>query len=179
MTRLQSLPIRVGTLAVAVLWSGLVKGQNLSVTVDPVNVRQQGTISFTEFPAGEISNLPQDADPVSAETDDHQYRIIVDLKSIKPARFGTFNVDLYIQKALAPSVELSKFVLTGTPIGGFLDSNDFISVHVVRNGANSKATLSIPPTQPRPGRPYLYRCSHPAAGRFSGTDDEQRFQVRE
>ena len=84
MTHFKSFMGKVGALTAALLWTVNATGQNTTVLIDPVNVRQQGTISFAEFPAGQVPNLSQDVDPVSAETDDHQYRIVVDLKSIKP-----------------------------------------------------------------------------------------------
>ncbi len=144
MTHFKSFTSRVGVLTAVLLWAVSATGQNTTVLIDPVNVRQQGTISFAEFPAGQVPNLFQDVDPVSADTDDHQYRIIVDLKSIKPGRFGTFNADLYVQPTNLPNAELSKFILTGTPVGGFLDSNDYVSVHVLRSGRNSKGSVAIP-----------------------------------
>jgi len=144
MNQLESLTRKASILTISLLWGVIATGQNISITIDPVNVHQQGTITFAQFPAGQVPNLPQDIDPFSVDTDDHQYRIVADLKSIKPGRFGTFNVDLYVQYSSAPNAGLYKFILTGTPIGSFLDSNDYISVHVLRGGGDSKGALAIP-----------------------------------
>jgi hypothetical protein len=125
-------------------WGVLVAAQNVSVSVETVNVRQQGTISFSEFAAGQLSVLPPEVDPITSDTDDHRYRIIADLKSVKPGRFGTFNIDLYVEKGSTSNSGLSKFVVTGTPVGGFLDSTDRISIHVLQNGTDSKGMLAVP-----------------------------------
>lgn len=135
---------RIGILSVTGLWGALALAQDFSIVIDSVNVRQQGTITFREFLVGEVPGLSQDIDQVSTETDDHKYRIVADLNSIKPGRFGTFNVDLYVQEAAQPNARFFKFTLTGAPVGGFLDVDESITIHVLRGNSESKAAVDIP-----------------------------------
>jgi hypothetical protein len=114
-----------------------------SLSIETSNVRQQGTIAFSEFAAASAAPS-SDADLVSMETEDHKFKVAVDLNSIRPGRFGTFTADVYVQQVDPPSAAASKFVITGSPIGSFLDVDDRITVHVQTAGQDSQGYLNIP-----------------------------------
>jgi hypothetical protein len=114
-----------------------------SLSVEPLNVRQQGTITFAVLAAGE-AGLPSGADLVSAETEDHKYKLMVDLNSLRPGRFGTFAAELYVLPEDSTHASNYKFVLTGSPIGPFLDVDDRIAVDVVTGRLDSKGYVNLP-----------------------------------
>src|SRR5579859_3809765 len=60
MNQLASLTRKASILTISLLWGVIATGQNISITIDPVTVHQQGTITFAQFPAGQVPNLPQD-----------------------------------------------------------------------------------------------------------------------
>jgi hypothetical protein len=113
------------------------------LSIETLNVRQQGTITFGVFAAGPTV-LPSGADLVSAETEDHKYKVAVDLSSIHPGRFGTFTAEIYLQPEDLPTASAYKFVVTGSPIGPFLDVDDRITLHVQAADQDSKGYLNVP-----------------------------------
>lgn len=144
MIRPRSWAARTALFLIFTSCGALVSAQELSIVVDTANVRGQGTIDFKEFPLGLVSAVPSGVDSVSVETSAPRYRLWADLNSIVPGRFGTFSFDLYARDESAPNVGFHRFTITGTPVGGFVDSNDNISVHVLKGATDSKGVLAIP-----------------------------------
>lgn len=114
-----------------------------SLSIETLNVRQQGTISFAVFAVGPTAP-PSGGDLVSAETEDHKFKIAVDLKSIRAGRFETFVAEIYVQPGAPIGSPVYKFAITGSPIGPFLDVNDRITLHVQSGTQDSKGYLNMP-----------------------------------
>jgi hypothetical protein len=114
-----------------------------SLSVETLNVRQQGTITFSVFAAG-ATVIPSGADLVSADIPGDKYKVVVDLNSIRPGRFGTFTAELYVQTGDSLTVSTYKFMVTGSSIGVFLDVDDRITLHVQAGGQDTKGYLNLP-----------------------------------
>ncbi len=138
---------RVSALALIVLMASVGPSARAaevpSLSIDTVNVRQQGTITFSELMLGTNAPAPG-ADLVSAETEDQRFLVAVDLNSVQPGRFGTFAFNIYLQQTDLPHKTFQEFIVTGNPTGVFLDVDDRIAVHVKIADRDSQAYINVP-----------------------------------
>jgi hypothetical protein len=109
------------------------------LSLDSVNVRQEGVVSFSTLSVG--------ADPRSdfpsprfllGQTDDQSFRLYVDVDSIQQVRFNTFTFTVYLANATSAGRGAYKFQITGNPTGSFRDAPVRVSFHV-KTGSSSIA----------------------------------------
>jgi hypothetical protein len=115
------------------------------LTFDSVNVKQEGSVTFSVLPGGTASRADfPEPQFVLAQTDDGAYRLYVDVDSIQQVRFNAFNFTAYLVDAKAGGQKSSKFQVTGNPTGSFRDAAVRISFHVKGAGTNAIGVILMP-----------------------------------
>lgn len=112
------------------------------LTLDDVNVKQDGEVKFATLYLG-AENRTDFPTPrfLLGQTDDHAYRLYLDVDSIQQLRFNSFNFSAYLADAKLGTTAAHKYQITGNPTGTFRDAPVKVSFHV-KNGA-TVATGSI------------------------------------
>ncbi|HEY1766142.1 MAG TPA: hypothetical protein VGG26_00715 [Terracidiphilus sp.] len=113
--------VRVRNLALSALlfipWacSSLGQAAQPDLTLDSVNVRQEGVVSFSTLFLGPESRSDFSASQfLVGQTDDQAYRLCIDLASIQQVRFNAFTFTAYMVSAKG-TPQASKFQVTGNP----------------------------------------------------------------
>lgn len=121
--------------------SGFAQPAGPQLTLDSVNVRQEGVVSFSTLDLGPDSG-PESHSSFAApqflvgETDDQSYRLAIDTASIQQVRFNTFTFTAYLVHGQGATPEVWRYQVTGNPAGLFRDSPVRVSFHV-KSAANS------------------------------------------
>jgi hypothetical protein len=120
---------------------GLAQPAGPQLTLDSVNVRQEGVVSFSTLDLGvDVGPESRSGFPVPqflvGETDDQSYRLAIDTASIQQVRFNTFTFTAYLAHGQGATPEVWRYQVTGNPAGLFRDSPVRVSFHV-KAGANS------------------------------------------
>jgi hypothetical protein len=130
------------------------------LSLDSVNVRQEGVVSFSTLALGPESRSDFPAPQfLLGETEDQSFRLGIDLASIQQVRFNAFTFTAYLVHSLGAGPEAWRYQVTGNPAGLFRDSPVRVSFHV-KSGANSLAGSILMP---------VYNA---AAGNLLGTEKQ-------
>jgi hypothetical protein len=115
------------------------------LTLDSVNVRQEGVVSFSvlslgpdgqsEFPAPRF---------LLGQTDDQTFRLYVDVDSIQQVRFNAFTFTAYLNDPKLTGQKTYRFQITGNPTGSFRDAPVRISFHVKNGSSNATGGILMP-----------------------------------
>ena len=106
------------------------------LTLDSVNVRQEGVVSFSTLALGTEARSGFPAPQfLLGETEDQAFRLCIDMASIQQVRFNAFTFTAYVVNAKGAQ-EAYKYQVTGNPAGLFHDSAVRVAFHV-KTGANS------------------------------------------
>ena len=107
------------------------------LTLDSVNVRQEGVVSFSVLSLGPDNESEFPAPRyLLGQTEDQTYRLYVDVDSIQQVRFNAFTFTAYLSDPKRAAQKTYRFQITGNPTGSFRDAPVRISFHV-KNGLNS------------------------------------------
>jgi hypothetical protein len=134
------------TLALVVL-SAIAFGQgpSLQFTMDSVNVRQEGVVSFSTLFLGPDSRSDFPAPRfLLGQTDDQTYRLYLDVDSIQQVRFNAFTFAVYLASAKETGRGAYKFQVTGNPTGSFRDAPVRVSFHVKNGTSNAVGGIIMP-----------------------------------
>lgn len=109
------------------------------LSLDSVNVRQEGVVSYStlSFGADPLSDFPSPRF-LLGQTDDQSFRLYVDVDSIQQVRFNAFTFTAYLANAASTAKGSYKFQITGNPTGSFRDAPVRVSFHV-KTGSNNIA----------------------------------------
>jgi hypothetical protein len=115
------------------------------LTLDPVNVRQEGMVSFSTLALGTEarSDFPT-PQFLLGETDDQSYRLCIDLASIQQVRFNAFTFTAYLAHGQGAGTQAWRYQITGNPAGLFADAPVRVS-YQVKSGANRLAGSILMP----------------------------------
>ena len=139
-------PLAVGVVLIAV-GSSLGFGQSSApqFSMDSVNVRQEGVVSFStlflatdaraDFPAPRF---------LVGQTEDQSYRLYLDVESIQQIRFNAFTFAAYLTNSKESAGGGYKFQVTGNPTGSFRDAPVRVSFRVKSGMNNSVGTILMP-----------------------------------
>jgi len=106
------------------------------LTLDSVNVRQEGVVSFSTLALGTEARSDFPAPQfLLGETEDQAFRLCIDMASIQQVRFNAFTFTAYVVNAKGAQ-QAYKYQVTGNPAGLFHDSAVRVAFHV-KTGANS------------------------------------------
>jgi hypothetical protein len=131
------------------------------LTLDSVNVRQEGIVGFSVLPIGPDGQSEFPAPRfLLGQTEDQTFRLYVDVDSIQQVRFNAFTFTAYLNDPRLAGQKTYRFQITGNPTGSFRDAPVRISFHV-KNGSssatggilmpvyNAAKTISSPPKSRR------------------------------
>jgi hypothetical protein len=109
------------------------------LTLDPVNVKQEGTVSFSVLSVG-IETRSDFPGPrfVPAQTEDGAFRLYMDVDSIQQVRFNEFTFTAFLVDVKAGGQRSTKVQITGNPNGLFRDAPVRVTFRV--KGAASSVT---------------------------------------
>ncbi len=109
------------------------------LTLDPVNVKQEGSVSFSVLSVG-IETRSDFPGPrfVPAQTEDGAFRLYMDVDSIQQVRFNEFTFTAYLVDVKAGGPRSTKVQITGNPNGLFRDAPVRVTFRV--KGAASSVT---------------------------------------
>jgi hypothetical protein len=118
---------------------------NYQLTLDSVNVRQQGVVSFStlflsidprsEFPAPRF---------LLGQSDDQAFRFYIDVDSIQQVRFNAFTFTAYLVDVKDAAHKTNMFQITGNPTGSFQDAPVTVSFRVVHGPGKSNGVILMP-----------------------------------
>ena len=115
------------------------------LTLDSVNVRQEGVVSFSTLSLG--PDIRTDF-PVPrfllGQTDDQAFRLHVDVDSIQQVRFNAFTFTAYLADTKAAGQKTYKFQITGNPTGSFRDAPVRVSFHVKTGSTSASGGILMP-----------------------------------
>lgn len=139
---------RLGTLLLVFLassLSGFAQPAGPQLTLDSVNVRQEGVVSFSTLELGPAARADF-ASPqfLLGETDDQAYRLCIDPASIQQVRFNTFTFTAYLVHGQGPAPEAYRYQITGNPAGLFRDSPVRVSFHVKMGTSSLAGSILMP-----------------------------------
>lgn len=101
------------------------------LSVDSVNVRQEGVVSFSTLALGPESRTSFPAPQfLLGQTDDQAYRLCIDPASIQQLRFNAFTFTAYLVNDKGANQSAYRFQVTGNPAGTFRDSPVRVGFHV-------------------------------------------------
>lgn len=113
-------------------------------TMDSVNVRQQGVVSFSALALGRDSRTDFTGPRfLMGETDDQSFRLFIDLDSIQQVRFNAFTFTAYLARVKGAAQETYKYQVTGNPTGSFGDVPVRVAFHV-NAGATATGWVRMP-----------------------------------
>lgn len=112
---------------------------------DDVNIKQDGEVKFATLYQGS-ENRTDFPTPrfLLGQTDDHAYRLYLDVDSIQQLRFNSFNFSAYLSDAKAGGATSYKFQITGNPTGTFQDAPVRVSFHVKNGAAVATGSIEMP-----------------------------------
>jgi hypothetical protein len=115
------------------------------LALDSVNVKQEGSVSFSVRPdgTGSRADFPE-PQFVPGQTDDGAYRLYLDVDSIQQVRFNAFTFTAYLVDGKAGTQKPSKFQITGNPTGSFRDAAVRVSFHIKGSGTNAIGVILMP-----------------------------------
>lgn len=115
------------------------------LTVDSVNVRQEGVVSFSTLSLGldTRSDFPAPRFLVG-QTDDQAFRLYVDVDSIQQVRFNAFTLTAYLANVREAARGAYKFQITGNPTGSFRDAPVRVSFHVKTSSSSVTGGILVP-----------------------------------
>jgi hypothetical protein len=113
--------------------------------MDPVNVRQEGVVSFSTLSLGADirSDFPAPRF-LLGQTDDQAFRLYVDVDSIQQVRFNAFTFTVYLTNAREAGRGAYKFQITGNPTGSFQDAPVRVSFHVKTGSGSVMGGILMP-----------------------------------
>jgi len=115
------------------------------LTMDSVNVRQEGVVGFSTLALG--TEVRTDFAPprfLVGQTEDQSFRLYVDVDSIQQLRFNAFTFTAYLANAKDAKAAASKFQVTGNPTGSFRDAPVRVSFHVKNGGSTVAGDILMP-----------------------------------
>jgi len=114
-------------------------------TMDSINIRQEGIVGFSALALGADARSDF-AGPrfLVGETDDHSFRVYLDVESIQQVRFNAFNFAVYLANAKEEGRQSYKFQVTGNPTGSFRDGPVRVSFHVKAASSNASGSILMP-----------------------------------
>ena len=117
----------------------------LQLALDPVNVRQEGVVTFSVLFLGldSQSSFPSPRFQLG-QTDDQAFRLYVDGDSIQQIRFKAFTFTAYLADPKSTGEKIYKFQITGNPTGSFRDAPVRVSFHVKTSTANATGAILMP-----------------------------------
>jgi hypothetical protein len=125
--------------------SGLAQPAAPQLTLDSVNVRQEGVVSFSTLALGRETRADFPAPQfLLGETDDQAYRLCIDLASIQQVRFNTFTLTAYLVHGQGEAPEAYRYQITGNPAGLFRDSPVRVSFHVKTGASSLSGSILMP-----------------------------------
>jgi hypothetical protein len=125
--------------------SGLAQPAGPQLTLDSVNVRQEGVVSFSTLALGPESRSDFTSSQfLVGETEDQAYRLCIDLASIQQVRFNTFTFTAYLVHGQGATPEAYRYQVTGNPAGLFRDSPVRVSFHVKAGANNLPGSILMP-----------------------------------
>jgi len=114
-------------------------------TMDSVNIRQEGVVSFSTLFMGADARADFPAPRfLLGQTDDQTFRLFVDVDSIQQVRFNAFTFTAYLANAREAGHGSYKFQVTGNPTGSFRDAPVRVSFHVKNATASATGTIVMP-----------------------------------
>lgn len=123
--------------------SGQATGPQL--VLDPVNVRQEGVVSFSSLPLGrEVVAGVALAQSLPGETEDQSFRLFIDPGSIQQVRFNAFTFTAHLVRAQSSQAEVYKYQVTGNPAGSFHDSPVRVLFHVKAGTSSLPGSILMP-----------------------------------
>jgi hypothetical protein len=145
LTRLRTARVSGVLLVFAITTSpSIAKPAAPQLTLEAVNVRQEGVVSFStlsletdtrsDFPAPRF---------LLGQTEDQAILLHVDVDSIQQVRFNAFTFTAYLSDAKAAGPEIGKFQITGNPTGSFQDVPVRVSFHVT-GSTNTTGAILLP-----------------------------------
>jgi len=121
------------------------QGPGLQFTMDSVNVRQEGVVSFSTLFLGPDSRSDFSAPRfLFGQTDDQTYRLYLDVDSIQQVRFNAFTFAVYLASAKEAGRGSFKFQVTGNPTGSFRDAPVRVSFRVKNGTSNAVGGIIMP-----------------------------------
>ncbi|MGB7849093.1 MAG: hypothetical protein WBL63_26005 [Candidatus Acidiferrum sp.] len=115
------------------------------LTLDPVNVKQEGVVSFSILSLGSESRFDFSGPQyLVGQTEDGMFRLYVDVDSIQQVRFNSFTFTAYLAELGAGGRKTYKFQITGNPTGSFRDTPVRASFHVKRLTTNATGVILMP-----------------------------------
>jgi len=113
------------------------------LTLDSVNVRQEGVVSFSTLDLGPESRTGCPAPQfLLGETDDQSYQLCIDLASIQQVRFNAFTFTAYLLHGQA--AQAWRYQITGNPAGLFRDAPVRVSFHVKAGASTLAGSVLMP-----------------------------------
>jgi hypothetical protein len=115
------------------------------LTLDTVNVKQEGVVTFSVLALGSESqsNFPAPRF-LLGESDEQTFRLYVDVDSIQQLRFNAFNFTAYLQEVKGSAQKVYSYQITGNPTGSFRDAPVRVSFHVKTGGGETIGTILMP-----------------------------------
>jgi hypothetical protein len=118
---------------------------NPQLTLDSVNVRQDGMVTFSALPLGwENRSDFSEQGYILGQTEDGVFRLWVDIESIQQVRFNAFTFTCYVFDTRTDTKRAFKFQITGNPTGSFRDVPTRVSFHVKTLAGNYEGWIRIP-----------------------------------
>jgi hypothetical protein len=118
---------------------------NPQLTLDSVNVRQDGMVTFSALPLGwENRSDFSEQRYILGQTEDGVFRLWVDIESIQQVRFNAFTFTCYVLDTRTDTKRAFKFQITGNPTGSFRDVPARVSFHVKTLAGNYGGWIRIP-----------------------------------
>jgi hypothetical protein len=115
------------------------------LTLDSVNVRQEGVVSFSTLALGSETRSDFSGPQfLLGQTEDQSFRLCIDLASIQQVRFNAFTFTAYLVSGKAASAPAYKYQVTGNPAGGFRDSPVRVSFHVKSGASDLPGSILMP-----------------------------------
>jgi len=114
-------------------------------TMDSVNVRQEGVVSFSTLFLGADTRSDFPAPRfLLGQTDDQAFRLYLDVDSIQQVRFNAFTFTAYLANAKEAGRGAYKFQVTGNPTGSFRDAPVRVSFHVKSGSSSAVGGILMP-----------------------------------
>jgi len=115
------------------------------LTMDSVNVRQEGVVSFSTLFLGSDTRSDFPAPRfLLGQTDDQAFRLYEDVDSIQQVRFNAFTFTAYLVTAKEAGHGASRFQITGNPTGVFRDAPVRVSFHVKNGSGGASGGILMP-----------------------------------
>lgn len=115
------------------------------LTLDSVNVRQEGVVSFSVLSLGPDAQSEFPAPRfLVGQTDDQGSRLYLDVDSIQQVRFNAFTFTAYLSDPKLADKKVYKFQITGNPTGSFRDAPVRVSFRI-KNGSSSATGAILMP----------------------------------